>query len=141
MAAKSFGNDARCAASKEAIHYNTAGRAASFDAVLYQLLREDGKVGIAEFRKRDRPDCTLVASFGVKGLVPSCIMQIGVAAVLALLWRTALFEEVIATTFHPTVLGECDVWFTDRVDVVEVLLRLREEKHVLVIGRGPRLHG
>ena len=50
-------------------------------------------------------------------------------------------EEVPPSPAHPTLLGERHVGFADRIRIVVVLLGLRQEEHVLVVGRGPRLDG
>ena len=77
---------------------------------------------LATFRKRDRPDRSLIAPFGVERLVPATVVQIGVARVLAFLGCAVAFSKVFSTTLHLRTFRKRDVRFANRVGVVKVIL-------------------
>ena len=114
--------------------------ATRLQAILHQLFRIHGKVGLAELGQRDRPDRPFVAPLGVKGLVPPPRVQIRGPAVLPALGRAIALKEVPPSPAHPALLGECHMRFPNRIRVVVVLFGLRQEEHVLVVGRRSRLH-
>lgn len=139
-------SDAQCRSrTTEWIKDNSAGRAPGFDAVFYKGFRENGKVCVAILGQWNAPDRAFVSSLGVKGLIPSSIMQVGIPLVLARFRCTASFPKVLSTAFHFTLLRKSHVRFADRVGIIIVVTTADEEENGFVIDGqsipGRRWHG
>src|SRR5262245_10309534 len=137
LARQPLGDERDGAAADERIEHETTRRAAGQNARLDERFGEYGKVGVAEFGKRDRPDRALVASQRMKRLIPAGIVQIARAAVLARLRRAAANAKMPPAPPHATVWAKRHVRLADRVGVVVIVFRAGEEEDVLVIDRRP----
>ena len=61
------------------------------------------------------------------------------AAVFARFRRAATNAKMPPAAAHPALVAEGDMRLADRIGVVVIILRFREEEDVFVVGRGPRL--
>jgi len=73
-------------------------------------------------------------------LVPSSVMEVSVTLVLTLLGSSIALAKVPSAASHPALLGKSYVGFTNGITVIIVIGGLGQEKQILVIRSGTRLH-
>lgn len=123
------------AAAYEWIQNDAIRRTAGQNTKLDQFLRKNSKMSVSELGKRNFPHCAAISTFGVKGLIPSSIVQIRVAGILALFGCAVLLAEMIPSPPHPTLRRKGYVWLSNGVNVVIIIAALGKQKDVFVVRR------